>query len=122
MPVDSINYGCELRNIFAEIKPLKAEVANMQSALLGVQEQSSYAIVELLNHSNELDKEISEIKSQLQNYYDNYNDLFVELANLVRRSSDETKNEIEKFKSDSQQKFNDFKIKSEKISDLMNGN
>jgi len=93
MPVDSTNYGRELRNIFAEIKSLRAEVANMQSALLGVQEQYGYAVVELLNRSQQFDKEISEIKFQLQN-------------------SDEI----------SQQKFEDLKIQSGKISDLMNEN
>mgnify|MGYP002621688287 CR=1 FL=1 len=67
MSVDSINYGRELRNIFAEIKSLRAEIGDMQSALLSVQEQYGYAVVELLNRSNEFDKKISEIKSQLQN-------------------------------------------------------
>lgn len=133
MSIDSINYGRELRNIFAEIKSMRAEVADMQSALLSVQEQYGYAVVELLNRSNEFDKEISEIKSQLQNYYDDYNDLIVELANLLRNLNGDTKKEIEQLKSDLQQKLDNLKIQSEKIftrqneqsdfiTDLMNEN
>lgn len=93
MPIDSTNYGRELRNIFAEIKSLRAEVADMQSALLSVQEQYGYAVVELFNRSGEFAKEILEIKFQLQNSA-----------------------EI------SQQKFENLKTQSEQISNLMNEN
>jgi len=84
LPVDSTNYGRELRNIFAEIKSLRAEVANMQSALLSVQEQYGYAVVELLNRSAKFENEIAEIKSQLQNSAEVTNKNLSALEELLR--------------------------------------
>lgn len=110
MPVDSTNYGRELRNIFAEIKSLRAEVANMQSALLGVQEQYGYAVVELLNRSAKFETEIAEIKSQLQNSAEVTNKNLSALEELLRLiAANQMLDEVEN-------NFCDTKSQTEKVS------
>lgn len=110
MPVDSTNYGRELRNIFAEIKSLRAEVANMQSALLSVQEQYGYAVVELLNRSANFENEIAEIKSQLKNSAEVTNKNLSALEKLLRLiAANQMLDEVEN-------NFRDTKNQTEKIS------
>ena len=110
MTVDSTNYGRELRNIFAEIKSLRAEVANMQSALLSVQEQYGYAVVELLNRSAKFENEIAEIKSQLQNSAEVTNKNLSALEELLRLiAANQMLDEVEN-------NFRDTKIADETIS------
>ena len=131
MPVDSTNYGRELRNIFAEIKSLRAEVANMQSALLSVQEQYGYAVVEILNRSAKFENEIAEIKSQLQNSAEVTNKNLSALEELLRliaanqmldevennfcytKNPDETISAIQKFDENN---FRDTKSQTERVS------
>lgn len=120
MPVDSTNYGRELRNIFAEMKSLRAEVANMQSALLSVQEQYGYAVVELLNRSANFENEIAEIKSQLKNSAEVTNKNLSALEKLLRliaanQMLDEVENNFRDTKSQTEKNSAIQKFTSEEL-------
>ena len=88
MPVDSINYGREIKNLRAEIAELRTEVAFMYSAFQDIQEQFGLALAEI--------------------------------ANLIRTSDGNRKNDFEKIQTDFQEKFDDVKVQSKKIFDRQN--
>jgi len=58
MPVDSTNYGREIKNLRAEIADLRTEVAFMHSALQNIQEQFGFALAEIANSIKNLSSEI----------------------------------------------------------------
>ena len=68
MPIDSTNYGREMKNLRAEIADLRTEVAFMYSALQNMQEQFGFALAEIVNSVKNLSGEIqNSVRGELEN-------------------------------------------------------
>lgn len=88
MPIDSTNYGREIKSLRAEISELRAEVAFMYSAFQDVQEQFGFALTEISNSIKTLNGEIKENLEKNQNSMQDEN--FQNILGLSKKL-DETK-------------------------------
>lgn len=64
MPIDSTNYGREIKNLRAEIADLRTEVAFMYSAFQSIQEQFGFALAEIANLIKNLNGEIKNLQQE----------------------------------------------------------
>ena len=81
MPIDSTNYGREIKNLRAEISELRTEVAFMYSAFQDIQEQFGFALAEIANSIKTLNGEIKNFQ-QNNSVADSVNENFSRIEKI----------------------------------------
>lgn len=109
MPIDSTNYGREIKSLRAEISELRTEISFMYSALQNIQEQFGFALAEISNLIRTSD-------SNRKNDFEKIQTDFQEKFNDVKKELSENENQSARY--DEQEKFFADKFAQlEKISD-----
>jgi len=81
MPIDSTNYGREIKNLRADISDLRTEVAFMYSAFQNIQEQFGFALAEIANSIKTLNGEIKNFQ-QNNSVADSVNENFSRIEKI----------------------------------------
>ena len=109
MPIDTTNYGREIKSLRAEISELRTEISFMYSALQNIQEQFGFALAEISNLIRTSD-------SNRKNDFEKIQTDFQEKFDDVKKELSENENQSARY--DEQKKFFADKFAQlEKISD-----
>ena len=98
MPIDSTNYGREIKNLRADISDLRTEVAFMYSAFQNIQEQFGFALAEIANSIKTLNGEIKNFQ-QNNSVADSVNENFSRIEKISETQQLNFRNYFDKIES-----------------------